>query len=367
MDWSSLDVKMMRRALKLAAYGKGGTSPNPPVGAVIVQRGEIVGEGYHHRAGEAHAEVLALDQAARRARGATLYVTLEPCNHAGRTGPCTERIIEAGIGRVVAARRDPNPHVAGGGLRRLAKAGIRTEEGLLAADAGEVAEAYEKQVKSGDPLVLLKVAATADGRIATRTHESKWITGPAARREAHRLRRESDAILVGRGTVESDDPALDVRDVPSRGHRPLRVVVDSHAGLDLRHRLFTDGGPTLLVATRDSDAIKRKALRSLGVEVLLAPAKEGQVNLAWLLHKLGERGCLQVMVEGGAQVFTGLVAAGLADKLVMFMAPRLFGEGSLAWLDDLGVVAPQVAPSFTWQRTKKVGDDLMLTGYWRRG
>ncbi len=367
MDWSSEDIKMMRRALRLASYGKGETSPNPPVGAVIAKRGAILGEGYHHRAGEEHAEVLALQEAAGRTRGASLYVTLEPCNHQGRTGPCTERIIDAGIGRVVVARRDPNPHVAGGGLRRLAKAGVRTEDGLLEAEATEMIEGFEKHVKSGYPLVLLKVAATADGRIATRTGESKWITGPAARREAHRIRRESDAILIGRGTVEADDPSLDVRDVPSRGHRPLRVVVDSRASLDLRHRVFTDGGPTMLVATRASDAGKRKALRSLGVEVVLAPANEGQVNLAWLLRRMGERGCLQIMVEGGTQVFTGLVGAGLADKLVMFVAPRLFGEGSLPWLADLGVVRPQDAPGFTWVRAKKAGEDMMLTGYWRRG
>lgn len=364
MSWNAEDARMMRRALKLAERGKGATSPNPPVGAVVAARGGVVGEGYHHRAGEAHAEVLALDAAARRARGGTLYVTLEPCNHQGRTGPCTERIIASGIKRVIVARRDPNPWVTGKGLERLAKADLEVACGLLEEPASELSEAYEKHVKTGMPFILMKIASTADGRIATRTGESKWISGAPARRLSHTMRRESDAILVGRGTVEKDDPALDVRDVPSRGHRPLRVVLDSHAALDLRHRVFTDGGSTLLVATRASDPARRRQLREMGVEVLLAPQKAGQVDLSWLMRKLGERGLLQVMVEGGAQVFTGLVSAGLADKLVLFMAPRLFGGGSLSWVDDLGVVKPEEGPPFAWKSARKVGDDVMLVGYW---
>ncbi len=366
MSWSGEDVKMMKRALKLAERGKGATSPNPPVGAVVVKGNSVVGEGYHHRAGATHAEVLALEDAGRRARGATLYVTLEPCNHRGRTGPCTERIIASGVRQVVVAMRDPNPHVAGGGLRRLARAGIVVQEGLLQDDAGALGEAFEKHVTTGLPFVLLKVAATADGRIATRTGESKWITGPEARREAHRMRRESDAILVGRGTVEKDDPSLDVREVPSRGHRPLRVVLDSRATLDLRHRIFTDGGPTLLATTRASHAGRRRELREMGVEVLLARQRQGNVDIGWLLRELGERGCLQVMVEGGARVFTELVSAGLADKLVLFVAPRLFGEGSLPWLHDIGVIRPADAPTFSWSKTRKVGDEVILTGYWKR-
>ncbi len=364
MDWSAEDIRMMRRALRLAARGKGATSPNPPVGAVIVKGNSIAGEGYHHRAGEEHAELLALAEAGRHARGATLYVTLEPCNHRGRTGPCTESIISSGIRKVILARRDPNPGVTGGGLERLQRAGLEVAAGLLAGEARVLTEAYEKQIRTGLPFVILKVASTADGRIATRMGESKWISGPESRRISHRMRRESDAVLVGRGTVEKDDPALDVRDVPSRGRRPLRVVLDSRAALDLRHRIFTDGGPTLLVATGKADAGSRRRLEDLGVEVLLAPEREGQVNLAWLMRKLGERGCLQIMAEGGARVFTGLVEAGLADKLVMFVAPRLFGKGSLAWLDDLAVIKPEEAPGFTWQRARKVGDDVMLTGYW---
>lgn len=366
MSWSAEDVRMMRRALKLAARGKGATSPNPPVGAVIARDGGVVGEGYHHRAGEAHAEVLSLEAAAGHMRGATLYVTLEPCNHRGRTGPCTERIIAGGIRRVIVARKDPNPNVAGRGLERLGKAGLEVGLGLLEAEAGELTEAYEKQVTTGIPLVLMKVASTADGRIATRTGESKWITGLRARQLAHQMRRESDAILVGRGTVERDDPALDVRNVPSLGHRPLRVVLDSRAALDLRHRVFTDGGPTLLVTTRASDARRRRQLKEMGLEVLLAPQHKGHVDLPWLMKKLGERGMLQVMVEGGAEVFTELVNTGLADKLVIFMAPRLFGEGSLAWVEDLWIAKPEEAPGFVWRRARKVGDDMMLVGYWER-
>ncbi len=366
MSWSKEDVTMMRRALRLAERGKGATSPNPPVGAVVARNGRVLGEGYHHRAGEPHAEVLALDEAKSRARGATLYVTLEPCNHRGRTGPCTESIIASGVRRVVAARRDANPRVAGGGLRRLARAGLTAEAGLLEEEAKILGEAFEKHAKTGLPFVVLKVAATADGRIATRTGESKWITGPAARREAHLIRRQSDAILIGRGTVETDDPSLDVRDVPARGRRPLRVVLDSRATLDLRHRVFTDGGPTLVATTRASNAERRKELRELGVEVLLTPELGGHVDVAWLLRKLGERGYLQVMVEGGAQVYTDIVEAGLADKLVLFVAPRLFGDGSLPWLQDIGVMRPEDARVFTWSKTKKVGEDVMLTGYWER-
>lgn len=357
---------MMHRALVLGARGKGATSPNPPVGAVIAHRGTIVGEAYHHRAGEAHAEVLALEAAGKRARGATLYVTLEPCNHTGRTGPCTEAILSSGIARVVVSRRDPNPHVRGGGLKRLEKAGLDVSVGLLAGKGSELGEAYEKYVRTGFPFIVLKVAATADGRIATRTGESQWITGTEARRRAHALRRESDAILVGRRTVESDDPALDVRHVPSRGRQPLRVILDSRAALDLRHRVFTDGGPTLLVTTRASEPARRRLLRESGVELLVAPERDGRVDLVWMLRKLGERGCLQVMVEGGAQVHTALVEAGLADKLVLFTAPRLFGSGSLSWLDDLGVIKPEDARIFAWEAPRKVGEDIMLTGYFGR-
>ncbi len=357
------DKKHMRRAIALAERGRGGTGPNPPVGAVVVKGGRVVGEGWHRAPGEPHAEPLALAEAGKRARGATLYVTLEPCNHQGKTPPCTRAIRDAGIARVIVARRDRNAAVKGGGLRALARAGIAAEYGIEEESAARQLEAYERHLAGGIPFVLAKVGCSADARIATAAGESQWITGEASRREVHRLRRASEAILIGRGTLGADDPALDVRLVPSYGHRPLRVVLDSHLSADLRHRVFTDGGPTLVACTDDSDVAARRRFRSSGIELAVTPAREGRVDLPRLLRELGRRGVLQLMVEGGSDVFASMIGAGLVDKLVLFMAPSVIGSEGLTWMGRLGLMRLSEAPRFRWERPRQVGGDVMLVGY----
>ncbi|QJA06916.1 bifunctional diaminohydroxyphosphoribosylaminopyrimidine deaminase/5-amino-6-(5-phosphoribosylamino)uracil reductase RibD [Thermosulfurimonas marina] len=320
------DEFYMRLALREGRRGLGRTSPNPPVGAVVVdpQSGEVLGRGYHRAAGRPHAEVEALRRAGERARGATLYVTLEPCNHHGRTPPCTEAILAAGIRRVVAGTRDPNPR-ARGGLEYLAERGLEVRSGVLEKECRYLARFFLRRVQDGRPWVILKVAASLDGRLATRTGDSRWITGERARRLGHGLRALCDAILVGRRTVEEDDPQLTCRLV--KGRNPVRIVLDTRLRLSPDRRLFRTARkiPTWLVCGEKAPREREIPFRELGVEILRVKEREDRVNLEDLLFRLAERGILSLLVEGGGEVQGAFLDQGLVDEVFFFFGPVIIG------------------------------------------
>lgn len=319
----------MRRALALAARGEGYTSPNPMVGAVVVRDGVVVGEGYHRRAGEAHAEVEALGQAGDAARGATLYVTLEPCNHFGRTPPCTAAILHAGIRQVFYAVQDPNPRVSGSGHRCLQAAGVEVFQGPCTPEARALNRFFFHYITTRRPYVVAKFATSLDGKIATHTGESKWITGPAARGRGHALRQSCDAIAVGVNTVIADNPSLTTR-IPGldRPSHPQRFVLDSRGRAPLDATLFTGAlpGKTTVATTRAMPATHRAALARQGIDLWELPADaQGRVALHALLAAMGERQIMSLMIEGGSQLLGGFVAAGLVDEVWAFMAPLIIG------------------------------------------
>jgi diaminohydroxyphosphoribosylaminopyrimidine deaminase/5-amino-6-(5-phosphoribosylamino)uracil reductase len=321
----AVDERMMRRALALAARGLGETNPNPAVGCVVARGAQVVGEGFHERAGGPHAEVVALREAGSRARGATLYVTLEPCAHHGRTPPCAPLVRDSGVARVVAAIRDPSPPVAGRGLALLRRAGIAVETGLLAGEAARLDERFLAWARRGRPFVLLKAALTLDGRVATASGRSKWITDREQRRQARWLRRLHDAVLVGIGTALADDPLL----LPSpRTRRPfLRVVLDSRLRLPERSRLALTATPRtpVLALSCAPDPSRRRRLEAAGVEVAGVAGEAGRVSLASALGALAARGVASLMVEGGGEVLGSFLAARLADQVALFRAPLLLG------------------------------------------
>jgi diaminohydroxyphosphoribosylaminopyrimidine deaminase/5-amino-6-(5-phosphoribosylamino)uracil reductase len=356
------DAAWMRRALKLAARGRLRTSPNPVVGAVLVKRGRVVGEGYHRQVGGPHAEVWALREAGKAAKGATLYVSLEPCCHQGRTPPCTEAIIEAGVARVVAACLDPNPRVNGAGIELLRAAGIAVEAGVMEAEARRLNEGYCKHITTGLPFVALKAAMSLDGKIATARGESKWITGERARAAAHRLRAQHDAVMVGVGTVLADDPQLTVR--AARGRTPLRVVVDSRARTPPRARLLTaDERPPVVAVTRAAPEARVRRLGRAGALVWKVGARAGKVDLKRLMSRLGAEGVLSVLVEGGGTLAAAVLAAGLVDRVYFFVAPRLIGGASaLTPVEGAGVSRLAQAWRIGSLQVRRVGEDLLVSG-----
>jgi diaminohydroxyphosphoribosylaminopyrimidine deaminase/5-amino-6-(5-phosphoribosylamino)uracil reductase len=323
MSFSAVDHGMMARALQLAERGLWTTSPNPRVGCVLVRDGEIVGEGWHEKAGEPHAEVHALHAAGDKAHGATAYVTLEPCSHHGRTPPCAEALIAAGVSRVVAAMTDPNPLVAGQGLALLQAAGIETASGLLENEARELNIGFVSRMTRGRPWLRLKAAASLDGKTALNNGVSQWITGPDARRDGHAWRARACAILTGIGTVRDDNPQLNVRDVETP-RQPLRVVVDSRLETPLDARIL-QGGTTLIVGAVENVG-RIEALRSVGAEVLILPNASGKVDLAALLTALGGRGVNEVHAEAGFKLNGSLLREGLVDELLLYLAPCLIGH-----------------------------------------
>ena len=322
--FSAADHAFMARALRLARKGLFTTTPNPRVGCVLVRDGAVVGEGWHARAGEAHAEIHALNAAGTGARGATAYVTLEPCSHHGRTPPCADALIAAGVARVVAAMRDPNPQVAGNGLGQLRAAGIDAADGLMEMEARELNIGFVSRMTRGRPWVRLKVAASLDGKTALNNGRSQWITGPEARRDGHAWRARACAILTGAGTVRDDDPRLNVRDVET-SRQPLRVVVDSHLETPLRARLLEGGNA--LVAAAVEDAAKIADLRAAGAEVIVLPNPQGKVDLPRLLQALAGRGVNELHVEAGHKLNGSLLREGLVDELLIYFAPTLLGSG----------------------------------------
>ncbi|MFK0237062.1 bifunctional diaminohydroxyphosphoribosylaminopyrimidine deaminase/5-amino-6-(5-phosphoribosylamino)uracil reductase RibD [Streptomyces vinaceus] len=347
----------MRRAVELAARGLGSTSPNPVVGCVITDAaGTVVGEGWHERAGGPHAEVHALRAAGEAARGATAYVTLEPCNHTGRTGPCAQALVEAGVTRVVYAVPDPNPQ-ASGGAATLRAAGIKAEGGFLEAEAAAGNAAWLTSVRLGRPHVTWKYAATLDGRSAAEDGSSRWITGPESRADVHRLRAESDAVLVGGGTLRADDPHLAVRGPAgiAAASQPLRVALDTRAGLLPTARVLDDTAPTLLVVGEDADT------RHLpGVDVLRLPLHDGRVAVHDLLARLYARGVRSVFLEGGPTLAGAFLEAGAVDRVIGYLAPALLGSGPAA-LADAGITNIARAVRLDITEAVRVGTDLRIT------
>ena len=350
--FSQTDYIHMAHALQLAERGLYTTSPNPRVGCVIVRDGAMVGSGWHQQAGQPHAEIHALREAGDAARGATAYVTLEPCSHHGRTPPCANALIAAGVARVVVAMQDPNPQVAGNGLALLQNAGIVTDCGLLEAQARELNVGFIKRMVMGHPWLRIKTASSLDGKTALSGGASKWITGAPARHDAHRLRARSCAILTGIGTVLTDDPALNVRDVETT-RQPLKVIVDSRLQTPVTAHILS-GAPTL-IACAEPDARRIAALEAAGAEIRCLPGDAGQVDLGALLSILAQRGINEVMTEAGATLNGALIAAGFVDEWVMYIAPLLLGDTAR------GLFAlPE--PAQMEERRKLVLRDLRLVG-----
>ena len=324
------DYKFMAQALRLAEKGLYTTSPNPRVGCVIVRDGKVVGAGWHKVVGEPHAEIYALKQAGELARGATVYVTLEPCSHHGRTPPCAKALIAAQVGRVAVAMVDPNPLVAGEGLSLLQQAGIQTDVGLLEKEARELNIGFVYRMTCGRPWLRLKIAASLDGKTALNNGISQWITGADARRDAHRLRARSCAVLTGIGTVLADDPMLNVRDVET-ARQPLRVVVDSGLRMPAAAKML--GADKILVVTASGDQAKAERLRAAGAEVLALPGDDGRVDLAGMLDELARRGINEVTAEAGRGLSGALLQAGLVDEFVFYLAPLLLGDRARGMFD----------------------------------
>ncbi|MEW6078589.1 MAG: bifunctional diaminohydroxyphosphoribosylaminopyrimidine deaminase/5-amino-6-(5-phosphoribosylamino)uracil reductase RibD [Thermodesulfobacteriota bacterium] len=361
------DIRFMEEAIRLAEKAEGFTSPNPTVGAVVVKNGRIVGRGWHEAAGRPHAEVVALDEAGSLGEKADLYVTLEPCNHTGRTPPCTEKIIRAGIARVVFAVRDPNPNVTGGGRDFLKSRGIEVVEGVCREAAEKQIEWFLKFVRTKKPFVTLKCAMTLDGRVATRTGDSRWVTGEAARRYVHRLRHAADAIMVGAGTVKADNPRLTARlgDRPAKD--PLRVILDSRLTVDENAAVFNveSTAATLVVTGPAVDGDKKERLEYKGVRVIPETLDgDGRIRLPDLMARLGALNITSLLIEGGGRVSGAALKAGIVDKICFFYAPKILGgdDGVPAcsgtgpeWMKDVLKVSNMTV--------SQIGDDIMVEGY----
>jgi diaminohydroxyphosphoribosylaminopyrimidine deaminase/5-amino-6-(5-phosphoribosylamino)uracil reductase len=358
------DEAWMARAVALAEGGRGATSPNPLVGAVLVRDGRVVGEGFHQAAGRAHAEVVALTAAGAEAAGATCYVSLEPCAHQGRTPPCADALVAAGVARVVAAMSDPDPRVDGAGLTRLRAAGVAVELGVGAELAAEQNAAYLTHRRLGRPRVTLKAAASLDGKVAAPDGTSQWITGPAARADGHRLRAEADAVAVGAGTALADDPRLTVRLPGHAGRQPLRVLVDAGGRVGADGHLLDGEAETLVATTAAAPATAVDAWKAAGAEILVCESAPAGVNLEHLATELGARGVLELLVEGGPRLQASLWAAGLADRLVWYLAPlAMGGDTAPGLLGGAGAATLAAARRLRLASVDRLGDDLRVVAY----
>lgn len=358
--YTDIDNALMQRALELARQGVNTTTPNPRVGCVIVKDGEVVGEGWHRRAGEPHAEIIALAEAGDRARGATVYVSLEPCSHQGRTPPCCDLLIEAGVARVIAAMEDPNPLVNGRGLARLRAQGIDVRCGLMAQEAIELNIGFVNRMTTGRPWIRLKVAASLDGATALADGRSRWITSEAARNDGHVWRARACAILTGIGTVKSDNPALTVRAVPTT-RQPKKVLLDSRLEVNPAAELFREA-EVLVIHALDDEAVgaeRRERLRDVGAELLSMPNARGKVDLAAAMQELGRRGFNEVHVEAGARLNGSLMREGCVDELLTYLAPSVIGPG-LPMFDMPSIAGMDDRVRLRWIDIERVGDDLRL-------
>ncbi len=361
---NKIDKKYMQRAIELALRARGRTSPNPLVGAVIVKDGHIIGEGYHQKAGTPHAEIHALQSAGTEASGATLYVSLEPCCHHGRTPPCTEAIIKAGIKRVVIAAMDPNPKVAGKGSEILQQAGIETEVGVMREAAVQLNEVFFKYIQSGMPFVALKTAMTLDGKIAAHTGDSRWITGADARKYVHQLRNTYDAILVGIGTVLADNPQLNTRLDDEQGRNPIRIVIDSNLELPVDSIIAQSSKqqPTIVFCGTNSDEGKAQPLAALGVEIIKLELEEDKVPLSEAMSILAGREITSILVEGGAEINASFIHTGLVDKLFWFIAPKIVGgRGAPSPVGGDGCEFMNEAVQLTISEVRSFEKDILIT------
>lgn len=357
----------MRQVLRLAEKGRGRTSPNPVVGALVVNRGKVVGQGYHARAGGPHAEIIALEQAGEKARGATLYINLEPCTHYGRTPPCAPRVIEAGVKKAVIGMEDPNPLVRGKGVEGLKQAGLFVQVGVVEKECRALNESFSKYISKKEPFVILKIASTLDGKIGTRTGESQWITGEKSRGFVHRLRDQADGVLVGIGTVLKDDPQLTAR---IRGGRdPYRIVLDSRLRIGEGARVFgRDPSRVILCTTRRGSKAKMARLERRGVRILSVDEKGKKVDLRACLKELGALGIMTLLVEGGSRVNGSFLDEGLVDKFYLFLSPKWIGDPEAPGIfGGRGIRELQEAVQLKEVRTKRMGDDLLLEGYVSKG
>lgn len=355
------DQKFMRLALRLAERGRGRVEPNPMVGCAVVRGGQVIGRGWHREFGGPHAEVLAIADAGGKVARATMYVTLEPCSHTGKTPPCADLIVQHKIGRVVVPMRDPFPKVAGRGIKRLRGAGIPVDVGLLAKEARALNAPYIKRVTTGRPYVIAKWAMTLDGRIATRTGDSKWITSPEARAYAHKVRGQADAVLVGIGTALADDPELTCR--LAKGRNPRRVVLDSAARLPLKSRLVRSARdiPVVVAVSKNAPATQADALSAAGCHVVVMPAKRGRIDVGALLDLLGSMDMTNVLVEGGGEVLGSFFDAGQVDEVMAFIGPKVVGGGRPA-VSGKGVAHIADALRLAAVTPRRLGDSILLRG-----
>jgi len=357
MPFVAEDFEFMARALRLAERGLYTTTPNPRVGCVLVKDGRVVGEGWHERAGEAHAEVVALKAAGAAAQGATAYVSLEPCAHQGRTPPCTDALVAAKVARVVAAMPDPNPQVAGKGLQKLREAGIRVEAGLMEEQARELNIGFVSRMTRGRPWMRVKIAASLDGKTALANGVSQWIGGPDARRDGHHWRARSCAVMTGIGTLNDDDPRLTVRDVETT-RQPLRIVVDSRLRITPEAKIL-DGG-AVLIATATQDDAKAHALKAKGADVVVLPNVEGKVDLLRLTQYLGSIGINEVLIEAGINLDSALLRAGVVDELLFYLAPLLLGDAGRGMLDLGDLTRMEQRLELDIRDTRLFGPDLRV-------
>jgi diaminohydroxyphosphoribosylaminopyrimidine deaminase/5-amino-6-(5-phosphoribosylamino)uracil reductase len=357
------DEYWMKRVLRLAEKGRGRTSPNPMVGAVIVKKGEVVGEGYHAKAGTDHAEIVAIKQAREAARGATLYLNLEPCTHYGRTPPCAPAVIEAKVKRAVIGMEDPNPLVRGRGLKSLKRAGLDVEVGVLEKECRRLNEAYCKYILKKEPFVILKVAATLDGKIATKEGDSKWISGETSRNFVHRIRNQVDGVVIGIGTVLKDDPQLTTR--IKNGRDPYRVILDSRLRIPEEAKVIGISPSKAIIATTElADKDKIESLEKKGVRILIIDSKKGRVDLETCLYKLGEMGMMNLLVEGGSQINGSFLDEGLIDKILLFFSPKLIGDReALGIFGGSGKATLKEAIPLNKLRVRRMGEDILIEGY----
>jgi diaminohydroxyphosphoribosylaminopyrimidine deaminase / 5-amino-6-(5-phosphoribosylamino)uracil reductase len=357
MTFSADDYQFMARALRLAERGLYTTTPNPRVGCVLVKDGRILGEGWHERTGGPHAEVVALVAAGSNAQGATAYVSLEPCSHHGRTPPCADALIAAKVARVVAAMQDPNPQVAGSGLRKVRDAGIQVDTGILETQARELNIGFVSRMTRGRPWTRVKVAASLDGKTALKNKASQWITGADARRDGHRWRARSCAVMTGIGTLADDDPRLTVRDIETP-RQPLRIVVDSRLRITPEAKILEGEGVLVATATRDED--KNRALARRGAEVVVLPNNENKVDLLELVKYLAGRGINEVLVEAGLNLNSALLRAGVVDELLLYLAPHMLGDAARGILDLGELTAMNKRLQLNIQETRMIGTDLRI-------
>lgn len=358
----------MGLALELAQKGRGRTSPNPMVGAVIVKNNKILGKGYHKRAGLEHAEIAALKKAGSKARGATLYVNLEPCGHFGKTPPCAGAIIKSGVKKVVAAMKDPNPVNNGRGFKRLKEAGIRIISGILEQEAKQLNTIFVKYITTGRPFVIVKAAQSLDGKIATRTGESKWISSAESRKFVRELRKQVDAVMVGANTVVKDDPLLTVTSdklqVASKRKRPIKIIVDTALKIPFSARIFSKDSPAKVILATTQKALKKKIAQfeRIGCEVLILNEKNGRVDLSQLMRELGKREVTSVLVEGGGELIGGLVEERLVDKFLFFISPKIIGgRDAVTSVEARGAGTIENSLNLKNTEYKTIGGDLLIT------